>query len=289
MRKIFILIMMALSLSAMEPLVNGEWISQHKDDKNLVIIDVSNQDAYNKGHIPNAVQSGLEKYRQKKGKSAYEIRSKKEIETEMRRLGINNDSNVVVYAHNLNPKDLLAAPYIIWALEYFGAKNVALLDGGISSFKNNALSTKTTTNKQGNFNAKVNASMLIDMENVKKEINKTPMIDSRPAVYYFGADKQAVLKRAGHISGASSYPWQYSLNKDNYLKSKSTLSQTIEKGLNLDKNKEIIIYCTGGLEASMNYFVFHKVLGFTKAKLYDSSMLEWANLDDTPMTKYSWE
>ncbi|MCW8953374.1 MAG: rhodanese-like domain-containing protein, partial [Sulfurimonas sp.] len=151
------------------------------------------------------------------------------------------------------------------------------------------LCVKTTTKPEGNFNAKVNDAMLIDMQNVKKSIGKIKMVDSRPAKYYFGSQKQGSLKHAGHIAQAKSYSWQYSLNKDNTLKSKKVLSETIEKGMQLNKNDDLIIYCTGGLEAAMNYFVFHKVLGFNKAALYDSSMLEWANRDDTPMTKYRWE
>jgi len=291
MKKVFLLLITALSLYASEALVNGEWISKHLNDKNLIIIDVTNEEAYNDGHIPNSVNSSLGKWRQSKGKSAYEIRSTKDLENEIRRLGINNNSHVVVYSHNLNPIDLLTAPYVVWALEYLGLKDISLLDAGISSYvkAGRKLSTKKVNNPKGNFKASVNNAMLIDMENVKKSIGKVPMVDSRPAVYYFGTDKQGVLKRAGHITGAKSHSWKYSLNKDNSLKSKATLSETIEQGLELNKKDEIIIYCTGGLEAAMNYFVFHKVLGFKKAKLYDSSMLEWANRDDTPMTKYRWE
>lgn len=291
MRKIFVLLITVLSLSAMEPLVSGEWISKHNSDKNLIIIDVSSQEVYNTSHVSNAVQSGLGKWRQSKGKSAYEIRSTKEIQAEIQRLGINKDSNIVVYSHNLDPIDLLKAPYIVWALEYFGVQNVAMLDGGFDSYTKagGKLCQKVPTPPKGNFIAKVNEAMIIDMANVKKLINKTAMVDSRPAVYYFGTDKQGILKRAGHITNATSYSWKYSLNKDNTLKSAQVLSDTIEKGMKLNKNEDLIIYCTGGLEAAMNYFVFHKVLGFNKARLYDSSMLEWANRDDTPMTKYSWE
>jgi len=291
MKKIFILFISVLSLSAMEPLVNGQWILEHSNDKNLVIIDVTNKKTFNEGHIKNAVQSGLGKWRQAKGKSAYEIRSTEELQAEIRKLGINNNTNVVVYAHNIDPIDLLTAPYIVWALEYLGLENVAMLDGGINSYTNAGAkaSTEITTNKKGNFNAKINHNMLIDIKNVKKSIGKIKMVDSRPAKYYFGTDRQGILKRAGHIDKAKSYSWQYSLNKDNSLKSKEVLSNTIEKGLELNKNENLIIYCTGGLEAAMNYFVFHKVLGFKKATLYDSSMLEWANRDDTPMTKYRWE
>ena len=275
----------------MEPLVTAQWLKQHQNDKNLIIVDVSNEDAYNKAHIPNAVQSGLGKWRQSKGDSAYEIRPTKEIEEEIRRLGINNDSKVVIYSHNLNPIDLLTAPYVVWALEYFGLQNVSMLDGGINSYEKSIgeLSKKTTNNPKGNFTAKINSAMIIDMQNVKSSIGKIKMVDSRPAKYYFGSERQGILKRAGHIPSAKSYSWQYSLNQDNTLKSKTSLSDMIEKGLALNKNEDLIIYCTGGLEAAMNYFVFHKVLDFKKATLYDSSMLEWANTDDTPITTYRWE
>lgn len=291
MKKLLVLLATTASLFAMEPLVSAKWLVNHSGDKNLVIVDVSTGDAYNKSHIKDAVHSGLGKWRQPKGGSAFEIRPTKELESEIRSLGINNNSNVVVYSHNLNPKDLLKAPYVIWALSYLGLESVSLLDGGIDSYikAGGKVTTSKSTVRQGNFTASIQDSMLIDMQGVKKQIGKTPMIDSRPAKYYFGTDKQGVLKRAGHISGAKSYSWKYSMNKDNTLKSKKVLSQTIEQGLGLNTKNELIIYCTGGLEASMNYFVFHKVLGFKKAKLYDSSMLEWANRDDTPMIKYRWE
>ncbi len=56
-----------------------------------------------------------------------------------------------------------------------------------------------------------------------------------------------------------------------------------------DPKKNVITYCTGGLETSMNWYVLHRVLEFSKARLYDASMKEWANDTDTPLTKYRWE
>ena len=61
------------------------------------------------------------------------------------------------------------------------------------------------------------------------------------------------------------------------------------EGLGLDPNKEVITYCTGGLETSMNWFVLHRILGFKKARLYDASMKQWANDPRMPLTKYRWE
>ncbi len=47
--------------------------------------------------------------------------------------------------------------------------------------------------------------------------------------------------------------------------------------LRLDPKKEVITYCTGGLETSMNWYILHRVLGFEKARLYDASMKKWAS------------
>lgn len=290
MRKIFLLMATAVSLFAMEPVVTGEWLTQHLHDKKLVIVDVTRQQEYGEGHIPGAVQSGIERWRKSVGAHS-EVRSMAEIEAEMRRLGIGNDSTVVVYSHHLNNKDMLRATYVLWAMEYAGLKSTALLDGGMEAYTaaGGALSARAEADRAGTFRAKVQEGMIASLGEVKASLQSVPMVDSRPAVYYFGAQRQGVLKRAGHISGATSYFWRYSVTEENRLKPKALLSEMIEKGLGLKPEASLIIYCTGGLEASMNYFVFHRLLGFGRAKLYDASMKEWGNRDDTPMRAYCWE
>jgi len=290
MRKVFLLVVTALSLFAMEPVVTGEWLKGHLNDKDVVVVDVTQKESYDSGHIPAAMQSGIELWREGVDKHA-EVRSIEALQAEMRRLGVNDDSKVVVYSHHLDNKDMLRATYVIWAMAYAGHSNTALLDGGIDAYKaaGGALTTKTEADRKGNFTANKNGRMIATMAEVKASLHKVSMVDSRPAVFYFGAQKQPVLKRPGHISGAKSFFWRYNVTNENLLKPTAELSEMIEKGLGLKKSDPLIIYCTGGLEASMNYFVYHRLLGFDKARLYDGSMKEWGNRDDTPMTRYRWE
>ncbi len=290
MRKLIVLMALAASLLAMEPTVTGEWLVKHAGDKALVIVDVSAPQAYEEGHIPGARNASIELWR-RGVESHAEVRSAKELQAQMRRLGIDGDSEVVVYSHHLDNKDLLRATYVLWAMEYAGFKNSALLDGGIGAYTaaGGALSEKAVPDGAGDFSVTTDAGMIATMDEVKAALGKTAMIDSRPAVYYFGAERQGVLKRAGHIGGAHSYFWHYNMTEENRLKPETALSKMLEKGLGLDKNAPLIVYCTGGLEASMNYFVVHRVLGFEKAKLYDASMKEWGNRDDTPMRIFVWE
>ena len=290
MRSLFLIMALAASLLGAGPVVTGGWLVKHAGDKNLVIVDVSEAKAYAAGHVPGALNSGIERWRRGVGKHA-EVRSAAELQAEMRRLGIGHGSTVVVYSHHLDNKDLLRATYVLWAMEYAGLTDSALLDGGAEAFTaaGGGLSGKREAERQGDFTATVNADLIAGLDEVRASLRKVPMVDSRPAVYYFGAERQAVLERAGHISGAHSYFWHYSMMPDNRLKPKALLSDMLEAGLGLDKNAPLIVYCTGGLEASMNYFVLHRVLGFEKARLYDASMKEWANRGDTEMTRFRWE
>ncbi|BDY12384.1 sulfurtransferase [Hydrogenimonas cancrithermarum] len=290
MIKILMLVAVSLSLFAMEPLVNAEWLKAHLNDKDLVIVDLSSKKLYVKGHIPGAVQSGIGKWRKVNGKFAL-VRSMEEIETLMRRLGIGKESRVVVYSHHSNSKDMLKPSYVIWAMELYGFKNTAMLDGGLKAWRKagGKLSKAIPAVEPGDFEASFHPKMAVDLKGVEARIGKVRMLDARPAVFYFGARKQPALKRAGHVSGASSYFWKYSFNDDGTMKPAATIEAMLVDGMGLDPEKEIVTYCTGGLETSMNYFVLHRLLGFTKAKLYDASMKEWANRDDTPMTKYRWE
>ncbi|WP_345972770.1 sulfurtransferase [Sulfurimonas diazotrophicus] len=290
MRNLMMLMALAVTLAAMEPVVTGEWLVKHAGDKNLVIVDVSAPEAYEEGHIPGARNASIELWRHGVGKHA-EVRSAAELQAQMRRLGIGSDSKVVVYSHHLDNKDLLRATYVLWAMEYAGFKKSALLDGGLSAYTaaGGKLSDTATAEGSGDVTVATDAGMIATLDEVKASRGKVAMIDSRPAVFYFGAEKQGVLKRAGHISGAHSYFWRYNVTPNNRLKPKVELSAMLEEGLGLDKDAPLIVYCTGGLEASMNYFVVHRVLGFAQAKLYDASMKEWANRDDTPMRVFVWE
>ncbi len=290
MKKIVMAALLAASVYAMEPLVSASWLKAHVSDKNLVVVDISSNRLYAKGHIPGAVQSGIGKWRMAHGSYAL-VRNAAEIEKEMRRLGISKESRVVAYSHHSNSKDMLKPTYVIWAMERYGFKHTSLLDGGLPAWKRagGTLTTKEPKVKTGDFVAQAHPEIAVDLEGVKARIGKVRMIDARPAIFYFGARKQPILKRAGHVTGASSYFWKYSFNDDGTMKPVSTLKAMLVDGLGLDPTQEVVTYCTGGLETSMNYFVLHRMLGFSKARLYDASMKQWANRNDTPMQKYRWE
>lgn len=291
MKKIVLLLGLTLAGWAMEPLVSTQWLSEHQNDKKLVIVDMSDDGKYRAdGHIEGAVHTTIAPWRHAKG-AFLQVSPKSEVEALMRGLGIDNDSQVVIYAHIHTPKDFLKASYLFWVFAYHGLQNVALLDGGFDKWvaEKRKVGHKETVPAKGSFHANINPEMLIHKDEVEKKIGKVAMIDARTPIFYFGMMPSSTVKRAGHISKAHSYFWQYSLNRDYTFLPKAQLEAVFKEGFGLNKEQEIIAYCTGGLEASLNYFTLYAYLGYERTRLYDESMKEWGNLDDTPMTRYRWE
>lgn len=289
--KIFaLLIGAAVSLMAIDPIVTPQWLDQHKNDANLRIVEVSEGDLYGFEHIPNSVHTTIGKWRYDNG-TFLSIRPVAEIEKEIGALGIDSTTDVVLYAPINDPKDLLKTSYIFWALNYHGIKNVALLDGGLKGWKNTKLplTQEEPSIKPTAFKASIDKNKIADIGYVKNHLGKLPMIDARPSDMYLGVTPTPTVKRNGHIRGGMSYSWNYSVDKEYILKPKAMLESVFKEGYGLDKNKEVLVYCTGGLETSFNYFVLSGVLGYKNVRLYDASMKEWGNREDTPMTQYRYE
>lgn len=290
MKKIFLSLSIAIYAFAIEPIVSVDWLSKNIDNKNLRIVEVSTNESYNLAHIPNATHTDIDKWRSDNGTFAL-LKELDAIEKEIRSHNIDKNTEVVIYADIQTPKDFLKTSYIFWALHYVGVENVALLDGGKQAWNkaNGTLSQEKTTAKESDFKAVANPKLVASKDYVLKNLGKIPMIDARPSDNYLGITSTSGVARDGHIKGAMSYSWNYSVDKEYMLKDKSKLDALFHDGYNLDKNKEVLVYCTGGLETSYNYFVLRGVLGYKNIRLYDASMKEWGNIDTTPMTKYKYE
>ncbi|MDO9056531.1 MAG: rhodanese-like domain-containing protein, partial [Sulfuricurvum sp.] len=114
--KIFIAVVAsAISLLAIETIVTPQWLNEHKNDPKLRIVEVSEGDLYGLEHIPSAAHTAIGKWRFDNG-TFLSIRPVEEIEKEISRLGIDENSDVVLYAPINEAKDLLKASYIYWAL-----------------------------------------------------------------------------------------------------------------------------------------------------------------------------
>lgn len=290
MKTFFLSLLMSVASFAIEPLISTAWLQDHIKDKNLRIVEVSTPESYGSGHIKQALHTTIDKWRVSNG-TFVTVKSPQEIQKEIQRLGIDAATEVVLYADIQTPKDFLKASYIYWALHYHGITNVALLDGGKQAWVKEGAQLVSSMPKVAESSYKVTTTpaLIADRQYVADHIGKVPMLDARPSDKYLGITPTATVARDGHIKGAMSYSWNYSVENDYRLKERQKLEALFKNGYQLDKEHEVIVYCTGGLETSFNYFVLSGVLGYKQVRLYDASMKEWGNRKDTPMVQYTYE
>ncbi len=289
MKIIFVLFSLSLSLLANNGFISAHDLSAQLNEPNLILLDVGSEKDYSEGHIGNAQSTQVGKWRHTVDTYML-MNSPKEIEALMQGYGINNDSKVVIYEHN-KEKGLLKASYLALAMARVGFYNVFILDGGTGEWKYHdyAFTTDTHAPEKGDFTAKPDENILVDMAYVKKNIGKVPMVEARPADFYFGRLDSKGVKRNGHIKGGMSNSWKNSFEEDGLLSPKEKLDEIFYAGLELKQDEEVLLYCTGGLEASMNWFVLSRVMHFKNLKVYDASLRQWGNQTDTPMVRYKWE
>ena len=132
MKFLLALVLSSVYLFSMDAFISPKDLRQLMTQKNVVLIDATNLETFNEGHIPGAVRADISDFRH--GVEAYQLmNSSKDIENVARNLGINNNSTVVFYEHN-QPKEILKASYMAMALLVNGLTNVSILNGGYDTW-----------------------------------------------------------------------------------------------------------------------------------------------------------
>ena len=278
----------------MDTLVSAEWLKKHINEPDLVVLDctvvtmpdeddprgltnVSGRPDYELGHIPNAGFADLKTSLCKKNDPIeFDLLSPEQFCTEMGKLGVGDDSRVVLYDANYTGW----AARVWWMLRWVGFDNVAILDGGLSAWTStgNELSLEPV-NRTANFlTCKPRAALIADHDEVLASINNKSVvvIDTLPEPFYRG--EMSIYPRAGHITGAVNIDSLSLLDNKGYFHSQNTLAAMHE----FDHNARIITYCGGGIIASTEAFVLTR-LGFNNVAVYMASLEEWTADTSNPM------
>jgi thiosulfate/3-mercaptopyruvate sulfurtransferase len=269
-------------------LIDTDTLQKSLGKPGLVVIDVRGKAAYEfGGHIPGAVHTTWHDYSDPNAVAKGLLDpDMSRMEQKMRVLGINNDSEVVIYS---NPFDNWGDEgRMFWMLEYFGHKNLRILDGGWVKWVNERRPFEhgRVTPKPGNFTIKVASQTIIAKDElralVKQAHPNTMILDARSLEEYLGKEVSGI-PRPGHIPSAIHLAWNGFLNNNATVKDLATIKAGLEeKGL--EPGNEIVCYCTGGVRSSWLYFVL-KLAGYEKVRNYPGSWWEWSRDFACPVEK----
>lgn len=259
-------------------LVDIPWLVQHEHEKGYVVVDVRSTDEYGNGHIPGAVNIPVSVTFNPK-RNTDRVASTSHVKTVFSEVGITNDDIVVIY----DDGRYIDAGRVFWVFEVFGHKQVKLLNGGYSAWKNKKQPVSKTepTIKKSNYIPNLEPNRLTTKFSMQMAIkgDNQIIIDARSADEFNGIKSIAV--RSGHIPNAKSIPWTNNFTEINGVKYLKPLSELKAVYGNVDQEKKIYLYCNKGKQSSLSYMVMRQ-LGYD-ASHYDGSWYEWGNDASLPI------
>ncbi|MGQ0811397.1 MAG: sulfurtransferase [Nitrospiraceae bacterium] len=271
-------------------LIDTETLQQNLGRPGLVIIDVRGRSAYEfGGHIPGAVHSTWHDYSDPNAVAKGLLDpSLPRLEQTLRALGINHDSDIVIYS---NPFDNWGDEgRMFWMLEYFGHRQLKILDGGWVKWtaERRPFEHGRVTPKPGDFQVKPWDDVMIGKDALKQIVRRphpeTVIADARSLEEYVGKEIPGI-PRPGHVPSAVHIPWNIFLNADGTVKSLEDIRTALEeKGLH--ESHQVVCYCTGGVRAGWLYVIL-RLAGYGKVRNYPGSWWEWSRDFTCPVEKDS--
>ncbi len=275
-----------------EPLVTPQWLSAHKADSNLVVLDIRSAidgggaAAYAAAHIPGSVHSDYDKagWRVTRNNVPFMVPTAPELEKLIGDLGIDEDSHVVVVPAGVNVLDFGSAARTYWTLKYVGVKDISILDGGTAAWRQAGLPMESGVKAPSPkiFTAAIDKSILASAGEVETAESRggATLVDARPASFFFGKEKAPGAQAYGHIPGALNIDSaEFYDPKTNRLKPKDELAAIASAA----PAGPVVSYCNTGHWASTDWFVMHELLGRKEARLYAGSMVEWTSNVSRPV------
>jgi thiosulfate/3-mercaptopyruvate sulfurtransferase len=295
-----------------EPLlVSPQWLKEHLEDRNLVILHVGDETKFPAGHIPGArlieiqdisqadttgfgeikkrfPQANLPKFIGPQNGLGLEMLPPDVLRTQLASFGISDDSKIVVYEEG---QWISPSTRVVFTLDYAGlGGRTVMLDGGFAAWKaaNNEISTDTpAAAKPGKLSPLTIRTPLIvnaDYMNANGHKAGVSLVDARAASFYNGVPPAqrgpGPERRLGHIPGAKSIPFN-SLNDDTgRLKPAAELRDIFSKA-GVQPGDTVVAYCHVGQQATAVLFAA-RALGHP-VRLFDGSWDEWNRRTEFPV------
>ncbi|MFZ6771133.1 sulfurtransferase [Undibacterium sp. SXout7W] len=277
-------------------LISAPELSAHIHDPHWVILDcrhdlmdtLAGQAAYDSGHLPEARFVHLDQRLSgnKTGtngvfRGRHPLPEKDTFMQTLRSLGINDDTQVVVY----DAQGGMFAARLWWMLRWVGHAAVAVLDGGISAWtaQGYALVTQIPVPAAGRIAEHASLVAQVNVTDVLVNIESAEytLVDARAADRYRG-ENETIDPVGGHIPGAINRFFKDNLQANGYFKSAEQLRA--EWSLLIADSRKAIMQCGSGVTACHNLLAL-EVAGLSGAALYPGSWSEWCADSARPLAR----
>ena len=215
----------------MDSLVSTEWLADHLGEPDLVVVDSSwhmpasgrgGREEYLQAHIPGARFLNIDELSDHSNPAPHMLPTAAEFGAAMERLGVGRDDRIVVYDNS--PIHTAARGW--FTLRHFGARGVAVLDGGFQKWVEEGRSTERgePPRREASFKAEEGPGVFN-----KEQILAGPgcaLADARGKGRFEATEPEPRAGIAGgHIPGARNLPFGLLYHEDGTLKPLPELRQ----------------------------------------------------------------
>ena len=235
------------------------------------------------GHIPGADFLDLQgEFSDSNTELRFMMPDVAQLETAFGRHGISGDSKVVLYSIGTP----MWATRFWWMLTSLGFENLSVLDGGLDKWKARRPRHRNRTRQgiqAGDVHGETKTGFFVDKHETLAATSErnTVVVNALGPQFHKGLEPSR-YGRPGRVPGSCNVSAATLLDPQTKAFVPLADAEAKFKAQGITKDKRVVAYCGGGISATIDLFLLHR-LGYDNLTLYDGSMGEWAKDTSLPI------
>jgi thiosulfate/3-mercaptopyruvate sulfurtransferase len=238
---------------------------------------------YDRGHIPGSAFLDLQgELSDGSSPFAFTIPALDDLAARFAAKGIGDGTRAVLYSRG----SMQWATRVWWMLRAVGFDDAAVLDGGFDKWSAEGWPTETAETRYppAALAARPRPGLFVGKEEVRAAIGGAGACTINALAPDLHRGDNPRYGRAGRIPGSVNVPALELVDPASLTLKPPEAVAAAFAAVGADPSKRVLVYCGGGIAATLDAFLLHQ-LGYPDVAVYDASMSEWAKDETLPIER----